>query len=378
MLDLRELETVDHDTRPPARYTEATLVKELESEGIGRPSTYAAIISKVQDRGYVEKQGRQLVPTWTAVAVVKLLEEHFPDLVDVGFTAEMEDVLDEIAIGEVDWREYLRAFYSGDEGFEARLQEREDQIDPREASTVELVDLSPRVRIGKFGPFLEIEADGERVTASVPEGVPPADLSEEEAMTLLRRKAGGPEQVATDEETGEPIFLKVGPFGPYVQLGEDGDDGKPKRTGLPDGLDYEDVTPEIARKLIAMPYPLGEHPDDGKPVKAGIGRYGPYVVHDGDYRSLKRGDDVLEIDLERALELLAEPKRGRRRSKPLRELGEHPDEGGEIELLDGRYGPYVKHGKTNASLPKGTKPDDLTLEEAVDLIEQKRAKKGRG
>ncbi len=375
-LALRDLATVDHETRPPSRYTEATLVKELEAEGIGRPSTYAAIISKIQDRGYVEKQGRQLVPTWTAFAVVQLLEEHFPDLVDVGFTAEMEDVLDEIAVGEIDWREYLASFYSGEEGFEARLLEREDRIDPRQASTVELVDLSPRVRIGKFGPFLEIEENGERVTASVPEGVPPADLSEEEAMTLLRRKAGGPEQVATHEETGEPIYLKVGPFGPYVQLGEDDADEKPKRTGLPDGLDYEDVTPEIARRLIAMPLQLGEHPDDGEPVRVGIGRYGPYVVHDGDFRSLKKGDDVLEIGFDRAMELLSEPKKGRRSSRKLRDLGEHPDEGGEIVLLDGRYGPYVKHGKTNASLPKGTGPDEVTLEEAVELIEAKRAKKG--
>ncbi len=374
VVDLEELASVEHETRPPSRYTEATLVKELESEGIGRPSTYAAIISKIQDRGYVEKSGRQLVPTWTAFAVTQLLEDHFPDLVDVGFTAEMEDALDEIAVGEVDWREYLERFYSGDDGFEARLQEREDGIDPREASTVRLQDLQPRLRIGKYGPFLEIEHDGERVTASVPEGVAPADLSDDEAMTLLERKAGGPDVVAEDPETGEPIYLMTGRYGPYVQVGEGSEDEKPKRTSLPEGLAFEDVTPEIARKLAAMPYEIGRHPDDDKPVKVGLGRYGPYVLHDGEYRSLKKDDDVLEIGLDRALELLAEPKKGRRRSRQLRDLGEHPEDGGTVAVYDGRYGPYVKHDGTNASLPKGADPEEVTLEEAVQLLAEKRAR----
>ncbi len=376
-VELRELEAKEHETRPPSRFTEATLVKELEAEGIGRPSTYAAIISKIQDRGYVEKSGKQLVPTWTAFAVTQLLEDHFPDLVDVGFTAEMEDDLDRIALGEVDWRSYLESFYGGDEGFAARLEDREEAIDPREASTVRLEDLTPRVRIGKYGPFLEMERDGERITASVPEDVAPGDLSDDEAVTLLERKAEGPRKLAEHPESGEPVYLMTGPFGPYVQVGESGGDEKPKRTSLPEDLDYDEVTPEIAVKLASMPAPLGEHPETGKPVKVGIGRYGPYVVHEGDFRSLKKGDDVLEIGLDRALELLAEPKKGRRRSsKKLRDLGEHPDGGGEVAVYDGRYGPYVKHDGTNASLPDGTDPDEVTLEEAVELVEQKRAKKG--
>jgi len=376
-VDLLGLEPKEHETRPPSRYTEATLVKELEAEGIGRPSTYAAIISKIQDRGYVEKSGKQLVPTWTAFAVTQLLEDHFPDLVDVGFTAGMETTLDRIAVGEVDWRSYLQGFYAGEEGFEARLQAREDEIDPRDASTVRLDDMRPRVRIGKYGPYLEAEIDGERVTASVPEGVAPADLSDEEAMTLLERKAEGPREVAEDPESGKPIYLMTGRYGPYVQVGEADGDGKPKRTSLPEDLAFEDVTPEIARKLAAMPYPLGEHPDTGEPVKVGIGRYGPYVVHEGDFRSLKKGDDLLEIGLERALELLSEPKKGRRRSsKKLRDLGEHPEDGGQVAVYDGRYGPYVKHDGTNASLPDGTDPDDVTLAEAVDLVDRKKAKQG--
>ncbi|MFW6193690.1 MAG: type I DNA topoisomerase [Gemmatimonadota bacterium] len=377
VLDLRELETREHETRPPSRYTEATLVEELEAEGIGRPSTYASIISKIQDRGYVEKSGKQLVPTWIAFAVTGLLEEHFPDLVDTGFTARMEDALDDIALGEVDWRKYLEAFYAGDDGLEARLKEREDAIDPRRASTIELPDLEPRVRIGKYGPYLEIERNGDRVMVGVPEGVPPADLDSEEAMALLERKAEGPVTVAEDPDTGEPIYLKTGPYGPYVQVGEGGDGEKPKRTSLPEGMEPDEVTPEVARKLAAMPSEIGEHPDDGKPVKVGIGKYGPYVFHDGEYRSLESDDDVLDVSLERALELLAEEKKGRRSSsRKLRELGEHPEAGGEVAVYRGRYGPYVKHDGVNASLPGRLDPDDVTLEQAVDLVEAKRARQG--
>jgi DNA topoisomerase-1 len=375
-LECRDLEAVSHETRPPSRYTEATLVKALESEGIGRPSTYAPIISKIQNRGYCEKSGKQLVPTWTAFAVTHLLEEHFPDLVDVGFTARMEEALDEIARGEIDWRTYLSDFYLGDEGLEARLQEREDAIDPREASTLELQNLRPRVRIGKYGPYLELEIEGERVTASVPEGVAPADLADDAAMKILERKAGGPLEVTQDPETGKPVYLMTGPYGPYVQVGEsDQEGGKPKRTSLPEGLEFEDVTPEIARKLASMPYEVGRHPDDDQPVKVGIGRYGPYVVHEGEFRSLKKSDDVLDVSLDRALELLAEPKRGRRRqSKKLEDLGAHPDDGKPVAVYDGRYGPYVKHDGTNASLPKETDPDDVTLEDALQLLEEKRAR----
>ena len=374
-VECRELETVSHETRPPSRFTEASLVKELESAGVGRPSTYAAIISTIQERGYVEKSGKQLVPTWTAFAVTKLLEDHFPDLVDTGFTAKMEDTLDRIASGEADWREYLEHFYAGDEGFEARLAEQEESIDPREASTIHLQDLEPAVRIGRYGPYLEMEEDGDRVTASVPEGVAPADLSNEEAVELLRRKAEGPVELGEHPEKGKPVYLKTGPYGPYVQLGDEGEDGgKPERSSLPDEVDFEEVTLEIAVKLLAMPYPLGEHPDDGKPVKVGIGRYGPYVVHEGDFRSLKSGDSVLDVTLERALELLSEPKKGRRSSRKSRELGEHPDDGKPVKALEGRYGPYVKHGDTNASLPDGTGVEDVSLEEAVELIEEKRAK----
>jgi DNA topoisomerase-1 len=374
--ECRELEVVPHETKPPARFTEASLVKELEADGIGRPSTYATIISTILDRGYAKRSGKQLVPTFVAFAVTRLLEQHFPDLVDEGFTAAMEAALDEIAAGKIDWRSYLEEFYSGEKGFEARLTDREDAIDPREASTVDLSDLRPRVRIGRYGPFLELERDGERLTAPVPEDVPPADLSNETALQLIEARAAGPQSLGDDPESGETVFLLSGRFGPYVQLGEPREGSeKPPRASLPKGMGPEDVTLETALKLLAMPLELGPHPDTQKPVKVGIGRYGPYVVNEGDYRSLTADDDPLSVGLDRALELLAQPKRGRgksRSSKPVRDLGVHPGDGKPVAVYAGRYGPYVKHGRTNASLPKDSEVDEITLEEALGLLEARR------
>jgi len=371
-LDDVSLESCNHETKPPARFTEATLVKELESDGIGRPATYADIISKILDRGYAERNKKQLIPTFIAFAVTRLLEQHFPDLVDTGFTAEMEESLDEIARGNVEWRTYLADFYNGSEGFEARLSEREGAIDPREASTVILSDLTPSIRIGKYGPFLELQREDERLTASLPEGVTPAELSEAEAIELLERQAEGPDQLGADPETGEPIFLMTGRFGPYVQRGEVVEGGdKPKRASLPKGVELENATLEMAVKLLAMPSELGKHPDSGKPVKVGIGRYGPYVVHEGDYRSLTEGDDPLSIQFDRAMELLAIPKQRGRGATPIREVGKHPADDQPIELYNGRYGPYVKHNKVNASLPKGVESEDITIPVAVELLQKR-------
>jgi DNA topoisomerase-1 len=375
LLGCKELNSLEHETKPPARFTDATLVKELESDGIGRPSTYASIISTILDRGYAERQSKQLVPTFIAFAVTALLEQHFPDLVDTGFTADMEGSLDDVAGGSVDWREYLAGFYSGENGFEARLLEREEKIDPRTASTVILTDLEPQIRIGRFGPFMEMERNGERMTAPLPEGIPPADLLEADAIEILERRAEGPDELGRDPETGEPVYLMTGRFGPYVQLGEMVKDGpKPKRSSLPDTVAYEDVTLPIALKLLSMPAELGKHPETGDPVKVGIGRYGPYVVHESDYRSLTADDDPLTVELPRALELLSQPKRGRGRgapAKPLREVGQHPDDDAPVAVFNGRYGPYVKHGKINASLPKGMEPGDVTMPVAIELLQKR-------
>ncbi|MFQ5890047.1 MAG: type I DNA topoisomerase [Gemmatimonadota bacterium] len=380
-VECRGLEVRSHETKPPPRYTEASLVKELEADGIGRPSTYATILSNVVARGYAVRQGKQLVPTFTAFAVTRLLEDHFSDLVDVGFTARMESALDDIAAGQIEWRSYLSSFYHGEDGFEAQLTTHESQIDPREASTVALEELEPRVRIGRYGPFLELVRDGHSLTATIPDGVAPAELTNELAMEWLRRKAEGPDEIGRDPETGKPVYLRIGRFGPYVQLGASGEgETKPRTASLPKDMPPEEVTLGVALRLLAMPYELGRHPETGEPVRVGIGRYGPYVVHQGDYRSLREGDDVLSISLERALELLAEPRRGSRRrtaARPVRDLGSHPEDGQAVQIFEGRYGPYVKHGKVNASLPKELEVEDVTLEEALDLLAARRARASR-
>jgi DNA topoisomerase-1 len=381
-----ELEAIGHETQPPARYTEATLVKTLESEGIGRPSTYASVIGTIIDRGYVQASGNSLVPTFTAFAVTSLLEKYFPDLVDVGFTARMERTLDHISTGEADWLPYLRTFYSGQEGLEHQVQEQETQIDPAEARTVDLADLDAKVRIGRYGPYVEAENGSGPVKASIPLDISPADLDEGQVELLLKQKTEGPEKLGLHPETGEPIYVLVGAYGPYVQLGEATEEQpKPKRASLPKGVTPDTVTLDMAVGLLALPRNLGPHPETGKPIKASLGRFGPYVVHDQgkdgkDYRSLKGDDDVLTVTLERALQLLAEPKgrRGRRKAEPLKELGPHPEDGEQVAIYNGPYGHYVKHGKVNASLPEGKTPDDITLELALELIAAKAATKKTG
>jgi DNA topoisomerase I len=378
---LRALEALSHTTQPPARYTEATLVKTLEAEGIGRPSTYASIIGTIVDRDYVERVSNQLVPTFTAFAVTGLLEKHFPHLVDTKFTARMEEELDEIAEGGAEWLPYLRDFFFGPEGLDETVKRGQEGIDPREASTVVLEGLPARVRIGRFGPFAEMGADGEMVTASLPEGIAPADLTAEQVEQLVRQKAAGPDVLGTDPKTGKPILLLQGRFGPYVQLGEaeEGSKAKPKRASLPKGMNPADATLEFALKLLSLPRTLGTHPETGKEIQAHVGRFGPYVVHEGDFRSLGKQDDVYTVDLARALELLSAPKGGRGQRaaiEPIRSLGPHPRDGEPVNLFEGRYGPYVKHGSVNASLPKGVAPESFTLEQAIPLLAERPTKKG--
>lgn len=387
-VDCSELEAIGHETQPPARFTEATLVKTLESEGIGRPSTYATVIGTIVDRGYVRLVNNSLMPTFTAFAVTSLLEKHFPDLVDVSFTARMEQTLDDISTGEVEWLPYLRAFYSGDDGLEHQVQERESQIDPAEARTITLADLDAKVRVGRYGPYIEVDEGEEPVRASIPQDVPPADLDESQIERIIKQKVEGPDKLGLHPDTGEPIFIRIGPYGPYVQLGEQTEENpKPKKASLPKGMQMDDVTLEMAVGLLSLPRLLGVHPETGAPIKASQGRFGPYVVHDQgkegkDYRSLKKEDDVLEVTLERALELLAQPKRGRGGSKksatPLKELGNHPEDEVAVAVFDGPYGPYVKHGRTNASVPEGIEAKDVTLEQALEWLKAKESTKKKG
>lgn len=379
----RAVEALDHQTQPPARFSEAALVQRLEAEGIGRPSTYAAIIGTICDRGYAQLAANALIPTFTAFAVTALLEEHFPDLVDTGFTARMEGTLDEISQGQVQWLPYLEQFYRGEKGLEAEVAHQEQSIDPVTFRTVALEQLPCVVRISKFGAYLEADHDGQNVKANLPPDMTPADLSPERIQELCQNKLAGPEALGVDPETGEPIYLLNGQYGPYVQRGEaTGDQPKPKRASLPPGIEATSITIAEALDLLRLPRLLGDHPQGGR-VEAGLGRFGPYVVwHKGkgerEYRSIKGEDQVLTITVERALELLAIPKPGRGKRTPLRTLGPHPDDGEPVAVFSGPYGQYVKHGKLNCSLPEGKTAADVTLEEAIGLLRAKAEAKGMG
>ena len=383
--DPQKVEALGHQTQPPARFSEASLVKMLEKEGIGRPSTYASIIGTIVDRGYASQQGNALTPSFTAFAVTALLEEHFPDLVDTSFTARMENTLDEISHGKVQWLPYLEGFFKGDSGLENQVQQREGDIDPGASRTIDLEGLTCVVRIGRFGAYLEskrVSDDGEEelIKATLPQEITPADLDEDQAELILKQKADGPEALGEDPETGDLVYMLFGQYGPYVQRGQVSDDNpKPKRASLPKGVKPEDLSLEDALGLLRLPRLLGEHPDGGR-VQAGLGRFGPYVVWDKskgekDYRSLKGEDDVLLVGLSRAIELLAMPKRGRGGRTALKDLGKPDGSDETIQVYDGPYGLYVKQGKVNASLPEGKGADDVTLEEAVELLEAKAASK---
>ncbi|MEG4105670.1 type I DNA topoisomerase [Microcoleus sp. S13_C5] len=381
----KDLGAIGHETQPPARYTEASLVKMLESEGVGRPSTYASIIGTIVDRGYAKLIANALIPTFTAFAVTTLLETHFPDLVDTGFTSRMEQTLDEIATGEAKWLPYLQKFYTGETGLATQVKEQESQIDAKVARTVVLENISAKVCIGKFGAYLESESEEGLVKASIPQDLTPADLDPEQVEFLLKQKTEGPEKLGLHPETGEPIYVLIGSYGPYVQLGDISETNKkPKRASLPKGTDKDSVTLDMAVSLLTLPRLLGTHPETGAKVQANLGMYGPYVVHDQgkvgkDYRSIKPPDDVLTIELDRALELLSQPKAARGRSKsatPLKELGAHPESGELINVYDGRYGPYVKHGDINASLSKDESVENFTLQRALELLATKEAAGG--
>jgi DNA topoisomerase-1 len=366
-VDLAELEPKEHTTQPPARYTEASLVKELEQRGVGRPSTYATIIDTILHRSYVVKQGSALVPTFVAFAVVKLMEQHFSSLIDVAFTARMEDDLDEIALGHKEALPYLRRFYFGEAGARGLKDLLETEIDAREVCTLPLGEDSEgrmiNVRVGRYGPYLE--RGDERAT--VPEGVAPDELDVAAAEDLLR-KGSGPTSLGDDPETGRPVYAKTGRYGPYFQLGEN--DDEPKMKSLLPGMDIEHVTLEDALKMLRLPRVVGQDPE-GNDVLTDYGRYGPYVKRDTDTRSLDRPEDIWEVTLAKALERLAEPpaRGGRRRqSKVLRDLGVDPRTELPVKLLQGPYGPYVSDGTIHASIPKDADPEKVTLEEASDLI----------
>jgi DNA topoisomerase-1 len=385
-LQCRHLEPKSHTTQPPNRYSEATLTRALEEMGIGRPSTYASIIDTILARDYVFKLKRSnvLVPTWTAFAVCQLLENHLPNLVDYQFTAEMEDELDAISRGEIGHLEYLKRFYFGNKhpGLKEQLKNKVGEIDARDISRILIGkpegrgdDAAPvYVRVGRYGPFLE---QGDK-RASLPARMAPDEVTLDVALEMLNKAAASEEPLGICPETHKPVFLRIGRFGPYVQRGMAEGDDKPQNAALLKGMAPEDVDLVTALKLLSLPRTLGDHPQGGLPVVAHNGRYGPYVKCGDETRSLPEGLSPLDVTLAQALELLAQPKSRRgaaTRKEPIKVFDASPVTNEPVRLLQGRYGPYVTDGTTNASLARGTVLESVTFEQALDLLKI-RAEKG--
>lgn len=398
VLKLITVESLEHETQPPARFNEASIVRELERAGIGRPSTYASIISTLIDRDYVRKNGNALTPTFTGIAVTQLLVKHFNQLVDANFTSEMERSLDEIAEGTKESLPYLRSFFLGKDGLRAQIAAKEKKIDPGESRTLDLPHLAGvDVKIGRYGAYVVQPGkdNAEEIHASIPEDIAPADLTAAKIEEIIEISAQGPKPIGTDPKSGLPIFCLTGRFGPYVQLGEtpalppeqaaEKDKKKikefmkalpkPRRASVPKGVDPREVTIEQATTWLSLPRELGIHPETKLPVLANNGRFGPYIQMGTDYRSLKKEDNVYTVGFDRAMELLAQPKQGRASSKVLKELGLHPEDQKPIQVLEGKFGPYVKHKSTSASIPKEQAPDSVSLEQALELLKARKGQK---
>ncbi len=377
VVDLKSVLPKEHETKPPSRYTEASLVQTMEKEGIGRPSTYAAVIGTIMDRGYVHKLGGALVPTFTAMIVSKLLSDHLPTYVDLGFTSEMEKSLDDIATGDLDSLKYLDSIYFGAQGLVEQVKRQEKKIDPETSREIKFEGLKGlSFRVGRYGAYVCRMQDGAEQCASLQDSMAPADVTAEDANKLIEQKISGADALGKHPDTGMPIYVLTGRYGPYVQMGDE----EPKRTSIPAGMAVEDVDMEKALFLLSLPKDLGPHPTLEKPIKLGIGRFGPYVVCDGDFRSIPKVQPLFEVTFDFAMSLLSQPKKGRGAQAPLKEFGEHPDSGDKIQLLNGKYGPYIKCGKVNASIPEDMTADAVTREKALELIEARGgvAKKGKG
>jgi len=384
-----EIAPEQHFTQPPPRYSEASLVKKLEELGIGRPSTYASIIQVLQDRDYVKLDARRFVPEDRGRVVTTFLNNFFKRYVEYDFTADLEDKLDEVSNGTMQWKAVLRDFWTG---FSAAIDGTKDltitqvidaldealgphffpqiegQPDPRKCTSCE--DGRLGLKLGKFGAFIGCSNYPEcRYTS-------PLTVANGEAGAN-----GATRELGNEPETGKPISVRTGPYGPYVQLGAAEDEEKPKRVALPKTLPPESIEFDLACKLLSLPREVGKHPESGKVIKAGIGRYGPYIQHEKTYKSLETTDDVLTIGLNRAVDLLAQPNKGRGgNGGNTKRLGEHPEDGKVVSAGVGRYGPYVRHGRVFASLPKDMGVEEITLDQAVELIAAKaaKAKGGKG
>ena len=371
-------ESIKHETKPPARFTEASLVQLLEKEGIGRPSTYASIMGTIVDRGYIRRESNTLIPTFTAFVVTELLRRYLSPFVDVGFTSEMENALDAVASGELDSESYLEKIYtSPDKGLKPMVDLQDKQIESGQARGIRFAHLPGcEFRVGKYGSYVALlKEDGTEVSATIPDNQAPADVRLEMVLQWIENKEKGADSLGLDPESGLPLYVLGGRYGYYVQRGDIGDDKqKPKRVSLPPNLSPEQVTLPIAIQLIQLPKTLGLHPDSQKPVQVSIGRFGPYIACDGEFRSVPKEINFLELSFQEALDIFNQPKgqgKGRRKKVVLKDLGLHPKDQKPVQIFAGPYGPYVNWGKANASLPAQTEIASVTLTQALEWIENK-------
>ena len=362
-LNCKSLNSEEHNTKPPARYTEASLVKSLEENGIGRPSTFASIMGTIVKRGYVDRKSGKLIPTFLGLAVTQLLEQHFTNLVNKQFTANMENSLDEISRGEGSSKPFITNFYHGGGEFKGLEKMLDEKVDIPKACTILLPDQISETtegRIGKFGPYLRRDED----TRSIPEEVYLGDLTLEVVEGLFSQEVIEDEPLGPDPESGDSIWIKKGPYGHYVQLGE-----TTKRKGIPKNYPLSDVNLKYALRLLSLPRTIGTHPETNDPITADYGRYGAYLRCGKQNATIKGPETPLDINLEKSVELLANRNK---KSADLKTVGEYPETGETISVKDGRYGPYISDGKVNVSLKGDLSPDSITLEQAVELINQKR------
>ena len=374
-LKIQEIASKDHSTSPPARYTEASLVKALEEQGIGRPSTYAAIISTIISKGYVVKRGSALVPEWIAFTVTRFLEENFGHLVDYAFTAKMESDLDKIAVGELDRSGWLKDFYFGDDGLQATVESL-GESDPRLINTFEIAE-GINLRTGKYGPYIEVMENDERRIVNIPADLSPDELTHEKAIELVNAPPASDRVLGQEPETGLDIIVKDGRYGPYITLVDEGNP-KPKTASLFKTMAVDTVSYEEALKLLSLPRVVGVDPESEAEITAQNGKFGPYLKRGTDSRSLESEEQIFDLTLEQALEIYKQPKYGGRRTAatPLKEFGEDPASKANVVAKSGQFGLYVSDGIVNATVPKDEPLDELTNDRAYELLAIRREKLG--
>ena len=365
-LSCQKIISKSHETKAPPHYNESSLIQKLEKEGVGRPSTYAPIISTIQDRGYIKKINKALVPTFTALAVTDLLSKYLPNYVDLGFTSKMEETLDNVSLGKTDPKKYLSTIYNGKLGLKNLVAQQEKNIDPKESRSLSFKPFKDiTFHVGRFGTYISQKIKDKEITASLPEEAHLSSITLKDLQEIIKTK-NQVNHIGVDPKTKKKISIKTGRYGPYLEL-----DGTDKRASIPKFIPLEELSLEQALQLLELPKTLGKHPKTKNEVKKSIGRFGPYIVHDGDFRSVPANKEFLSLNLKQALEILSkEKKHGRKQSSAIKEIDYKKDK---IKVMEGRFSPYINYKKKNYKIPSEIDPNSLDLEKALEIIQGKAA-----